>query len=86
MDMKIIPPEDINIVELERELDGIETNVNKAIHRSKKQAFFKSNWEKEGDAYKLEMQYSGEGRIKNFLLKKLIKKAMKKLDKRIQIK
>jgi len=84
--MKIIPPEGINTEELERELDEIETNVNKAIHRSKKQAFFKANWEKEGDAYEVKMSYSGEGRIKNFLLKKLIKKAMKKLDKRIEIK
>lgn len=86
MEIEIIPPEGINYEELEQALDQIESNVHEAAQKAHRPIQFSLNWAKNNGEYKLDMQYTGQGFIKNRIMKMMIKKAMKKIDKRIKVK
>ena len=86
MDFKLIVPEDTDHDKLKQVLDSIEGQVNAAMMANHRKGIFQIVWEEQGDDYKINMTYAGEGRIKNFMLKRALKMAFKRFDKRIKVK
>ncbi len=86
MEIKIYPSSTTNLEELEKGLDEIQEQMNVALAQARSNKVIECSWEKVGDVYILTLNYTGEGRVKNWVIKKVIKKAIRKLDKHVKIK
>jgi len=86
LELKVTPPENFNHLEIEESFNKMDDWVNAEIRKAHKNAVFHSYWYRENQTYHLSIEYTGSGRVKNFVIKRMIKRMMRKIDKKIKVK
>jgi hypothetical protein len=86
MEIKIVPGQTFTEFDaLETNLTSFESEMRSALRKMRMADAFSSRWRKEGNIYIMDIHYPREGRMKSWLFKKMLKKAIKRMGMDVRI-